>query len=304
MRRSLSVAILLLLVIIALLQGTRWAAGGLPEPPQVAFISANPRQPGVYWLDAGRGLGGLAIREPTLTRHTDIAWSTDRQWLAYRRVVNINIDIFLMSMTDHQPRRLTDSGKNNHAPDWSPDGRWIAFSSMQDDNPEIYIMDATCALENRRCTQPPLRLTIQPTTDDFPDWSPDARQLAFHSNRNGDYEIYFIKADGSGEQALTSGGGRNMFPDWSPDGRRIVFVSERDRNAEIYVIDLASGDLQRLTHSAEFEFFPQWSPDGAAILFERTVAGGDFETYLMNADGSGLHRLTDGSQSLRSPNWR
>jgi TolB protein len=52
------------------------------------------------------------------------------------------------------------------------------------------------------------RLTNNPADDRMPDWSPDGTCIAFHSNRDGNEEIYIMNADGSGVTYLAEG--------WSP----------------------------------------------------------------------------------------
>jgi Tol biopolymer transport system component len=59
-----------------------------------------------------------------------------------------------------------------------------------------------------------------------------------------------------------------------------------------------------LTNTPEYEFTPQWSPDNKQILFQRTVRGSEFETYVMDADGSHVQRLTTVSMFLQNPVWR
>lgn len=49
---------------------------------------------------------------------------------------------------------------------------------------------------------------------------------------------------------------------------------------------------------------PSWSPDGARIAFSSTRAGrGNFDIYVMNADGSNLVRLTDHPAPDQDPAW-
>ena len=72
-------------------------------------------------------------------------------------------------------------------------------------------------------------------------------QIAFSSNRDGNYEIYVMDTDGGNPRRLTENPNDDWDSSWSPDGKRIVFASERDGNPEIYVMD-ADGGNPRRTH--------------------------------------------------------
>jgi len=147
-----------------------------------------------------------------------------------------------------------------------------------------------------------------------PAWSPDGRKLAFVSRRDGNSEIYVMNADGGDQQNLTRQPASDSHPSWSRDGRRIVFVSRRDGNSEIYVMNADGSGLGNLTRTPSDELDPAWSPDGRAIAFVQkrcrpnprdTRCAISYETYLyvVNADGSGLRRLTAQRAHLFNPSW-
>ena len=48
---------------------------------------------------------------------------------------------------------------------------------------------------------------------------------------------------------------------------------------------------------------PAWSPDGTRIAFVSDRDGGFPELYLMNADGSGVTRLTNNAFVDGNPSW-
>ncbi len=76
----------------------------------------------------------------------------------------------------------------------------------------------------------------------------------------------------------------------------IAFISDRDGNSEIYSMDQNGGSQTNLTHSAVSEKTFAWSPDGTRIAFLRKNAantGDDSNLYVMNADGSGLTKVTN-----------
>jgi dipeptidyl aminopeptidase/acylaminoacyl peptidase len=93
-------------------------------------------------------------------------------------------------------------------------------------------------------------------------------QIAFSSNRNGNFEIYTMNDDGSDVTRLTEDDANDFDPIWSPDGDKIAFVSDRDSTGDID----EPGDITAI--------------------------------YSMNADdGSDVTRLTDDDADDREPDW-
>jgi len=136
-----------------------------------------------------------------------------------------------------------------------------------------------------------------------PSWSPDGRTIVFVSWRDGNGEVYAMDADGSGPRNLTQHPAKDVRPAWSPDGGRIAFVSRRDGNSEVYVMDADGSGKRNLTRDRASDDLPTWSADGRRIAFlrgrlRRTVPGlgvqrfYSYHLYVVNADGSGLRRLT------------
>ena len=168
--------------------------------------------------------------------------------------------------------------------------------------PAVALGDHILALLNGKST---------PGDVQTPAWSPDGRKLAFVSERDGNGEIYVMNADGSAQENLTRQPAGDSHPSWSPDGRRIGFVSRRDGNAEIYVMNADGSGLLNLTRAPSDDLDPAWSPDGRAIAFVvqkqcvRRPCAAAYETYLyvVNADGSGLRRLTTRPAHLFNPSW-
>ena len=127
-----------------------------------------------------------------------------------------------------------------------------------------------------------------------PAWSPDGRRIAFLSRRDGDFDVYVMNADGSGQRRLTRGarlGTTACGPlcgtptsAWSPDGRKVVFQSRHDGNLGLDVVN-ADGSGQRML--ARNGDAPAWSPDGRQIAFLYSS-----KIYVMNANGSEHRNLT------------
>lgn len=126
-------------------------------------------------------------------------------------------------------------------------------------------------------------------------------KIAFASNRDGNYEIYVMNADGTGLLRLTNNPAGDFDPSWSPDGSKILFVSERDGNNEIYAMNSDGTYQTRLTSTSVNEDRARFSPNGSKIVF---ISQADI--YVMDANGSNQLRLTNNSNLVHAnvdPTW-
>jgi Tol biopolymer transport system component len=129
-----------------------------------------------------------------------------------------------------------------------------------------------------------------------------SNRIAFHSDRDGDFEIYLIDPDGSNLIQLTDNAVDDFWPVVSPDGTQIAFWSDRDVNQEIYVMDADGSNQTRVTNHGAADRQPAWSPDGSRIAFHRVVSGAT-EVYTIKPDGTGEIRLTNNSFDDEEPAW-
>ena len=127
-------------------------------------------------------------------------------------------------------------------------------------------------------------------------------RIAFASNRDGNWEIYVMNADGSGQVRLTvSPAATEMEPAWSPDGANIVFA----RDGHIWRMGADGSSPAQLTFGPLSDSEPAWSPSGAHVAFSRfdAAVADNIDVYRMNADGTGVTRLTTTTQHDVSPDW-
>jgi TolB protein len=173
-----------------------WSADG----KRLAFI----RDGEVVVADAdGRNVRRLTQRRPGLHwPASSPAWSRDGRVVAFSGTR----DIYTVRVADGKLTRLTrseESWRGNFTPSYSPDGKRIAFArSVNAFNADIFVMNANGTGLRR--------VTTSPASDGRfgeehgPTWSPDGRTLVYVSNRDGQWELYAIGADGRGERRLTN----------------------------------------------------------------------------------------------------
>jgi Tol biopolymer transport system component len=113
-------------------------------------------------------------------------------------------------------------------------------------------------------------------------------KIAFASDRDGNYEIYVMNADGTNQTRLTFNNTDEKSPAWSPDGTKVAFISDRDGNNEIYVMEADGTNQTRLTNNTVDDASPSWSPDGAQLVFvhsQENINDVDW-IYVMESDGT------------------
>ena len=171
--------------------------------------------------------------------------------------------IYVMGSQGTAAKRLTNIATGDACgPVWSHDGKRIAFYAFAltnpSRNPEIWVMDADGS-NLKRVAEHGLH----------PAWSPDDRQFAFASNRDGIFQILTMNSDGSNVRQLTKVKGESSNPAWAPDGAAIVFSAEGEAGRRaLFLIGADGSDAHRIAFSKIQDFcFPSWSPDGQRIIF-------------------------------------
>jgi Tol biopolymer transport system component len=137
------------------------------------------------------------------------------------------------------------------------------------------------------------------TGGSYPAWSPDGKQLAFTTNREGNNEIYVLNLENGVHFNLTNHPANDTDPSWSPDGQKIVFTSDRDNNLEVYVIELSTQSASNLTNNPANDSQPDWFLD-QRIAFT-SDRDGNQEVYIMNPDGQSQTNLSRNTANDFSP---
>jgi TolB protein len=235
-----------------------------------------------------RGMRGVA--------RTKLAFVSDRNKQRLDGTVE-NRDVKEIYIADYDganPRRLTVSRQLNVTPSWSPDARALAYTTYRP-IPDIFVSRIyEGVLQNP---------TKGIGTNYLPVFSPDGKQIAFMSARDGNPEIYVMNVDGSNVRRLTNHPAGDVTPTWSPSGSQIAFTSDRTGKPQIYVMSAVDGsNLRRLSTSESEADRPTWSPAPFnEIAFAARTSGSGFDIKVYELSSGTTRQVTFGEGSNESP---
>lgn len=162
-------------------------------------------------------------------------------------------------------RQVTGGANNNGFASMAPDGKRFVYRTFGPEGDGLRIMN----LDTKAVT------TLTTGYDNFPLWSPRGNLIMFSRQEAGDYEIYTVKADGSGVKRLTFAHGNDAHQAWSPDGEHIMFASSRmgfkdemtytdapQPYGELFVMRYDGSDVQQVTDNQWEDGTPSWRPSG------------------------------------------
>ena len=238
--------------------------------------------------DQQRGLKGVA--------RTKLAWVSDRDGVRLGDTVeNRQVkEIYYGDYDGANQRRVTVSRRLNLNPSWSPDARALAYTTFRP------IPDVFVSLIYQGVLQNP---TKGVGTNYLPVFSPDGKQIAFMSGRDGNPEIYAMNVDGSNIRRLTSNPAGESSPTWSPSGAQIAFTSDRTGKAQIYVMNSSDGSgLRRLTVDESEADRPTWSPAPFNEI-AYSASTGRYDIKVLEVSTGKVRQLTFGEGTNESPAW-
>lgn len=167
---------------------------------------------------------------------------------------------------------------------------------------------APSAFAQKSDVQDDPRPLSKPVSKDAIAFGGPRHSLAFHSNRDGNNEVYVMNLDGSEQSRITMDSRNDQRPDISPNGNQIVFASNRMTETnltgdfEIFVMNSDGTDVTQLTFNGAEDSWPRWSPNGKWIAFHSNVSG-NFEIYVISLDGTSLVPVTDYAGLDQFPEW-
>jgi TolB protein len=130
---------------------------------------------------------------------------------------------------------------------------------------------------------------------------PFSTRIAAVRKSRGLWELVVHDVDGKNPRVLLSEKTILLTPSWKPNGSEILVTSYRSGRPELWSYRLADRAFRRIAPIAN-AIGGVWSPDGTRIAFTASDAGNS-DVWIVNADGTGAHRLTREPALDLSPSW-
>jgi len=170
----------------------------------------------------------------------------------------------------------------------SHDGRRVAVQILEQ-NTDVWLYD----LARGTLT----RLTVGGNANEWPVWTPDDKRVAFWSNRDGGFNLYWQLADGSAPMERLTGSDYLQIPDsFSPDGQLLAFTQQSPTGGyEVWVLRLSDRKVEPFLPSPFDVKMPRFSPDGRWLAYSSDESG-RLDVYVQPYPGPGgkVQISTDG----------
>ncbi len=217
-------------------------------------------------------------------------------------------------------KTLPEPGKT---PSVSPDGRMVVMAGRGDMKDDLWVYDIARGVATRITISPEEDETVRPANETsaqmqtgypagrkgYPVWSPNGKQVAFSWNRNPEFGIYEMAADGTGpvQALLTTARFSDTASSWSRDGRYIAYELDGEESSSpkqsIWALPLF-GDRKPVPVVQEnFNAIkPQISPNGRWLAYVSDESG-KAEVYLTSFPaGKGKWQVSASGGDC--PRWR
>ncbi len=230
-------------------------------------------------------------------------WSPNGEWIAFWGLDTAsNRDIKIVSRNGGEVFSVTNDAALDWNPVWSRDGKFLYFASNRSGSMNFWRV----AMDEKtgKTTGNLEPFTLPSSYSQNLTFSADGKLFAYVQKENSTnlMQVEFNPtaekiADKTSE--ITHGATLNRNPFVSPDGQWIAFDGTKDKQEDIFIVKPDGSNLQQLTNDMDKDRIPRWSADSKKLVFYSNRAG-EFQTWKINIDGSGLSQFSFATNELFS----
>jgi TolB protein len=196
-------------------------------------------------------------------------------------------EIYVKDLESGIVKNLTESVADDWLPRFSQDGKIIAFVSERSDLRSVpYTEKQSDIFRMENDGDFHQQLTDDESNEGGACFNVSDNRIFFHSNRNGSYDIFMMKTDGSLPVTIFGNPESNeVNPYVSPDSQYIVFFSDQGGSYDIYRSKIDGSEFERLTVSPANNTNPIYSPDGRFVTFH-SDQNGNYDIFILNLEST------------------
>ncbi|WP_420583408.1 TolB family protein [Reichenbachiella sp.] len=148
-------------------------------------------------------------------------------------------------------------------------------------------------------------LTNHPADDRYASYSPDGTQILFASNRNGNWDVFLMNADGNHVRQLTTENFDERRPSWHPNGRYVLFESNQSGKFELFQIELADLSIQQIEipNTTGTPIFASYSQDGKSIAYALRMSETSSQLITLDVERGKQNVIMDTGLRTFYPRW-
>lgn len=188
-------------------------------------------------------LDGSGLRELTVGYDVTCGdWSPDGRAVVF---TEFDGDTVFVDLNGVELGRISIPAR---CPRWSPDGSKLLATTggPRSDQSDLAIVNVDGSDFRILMRHPPVERTYQLSRVEYPEWSPDGREIAFITQDELAADVFVMDADGGNVRRLTHGIHRAEGLAWSGDGSAIAFAQRIQRTHEIWAVGVDGLGLRRL----------------------------------------------------------
>ncbi len=230
--------------------------------------------------------------------HLNPRWSPDARWIAFQQGDGLRFDIFIVSGSGGEPRKITDDRNVISGLAWVPDSSGVIYASSRGST--VPYLPPLALWRVGLDGSVPRQISPADVWYEQPDVHKSGLLAAATMRMRFDLWQFPFGVQPADNvrlaQQLTRQTGQVLTPTDAPDGKEIAFLSDSGGHGNLWVLSKATGQFRQITFENDPNVTvgaPIWSPDGRSIAFvsSKGRTGFDFGVWLVNPDGTNLRNL-------------